>query len=141
MLMYANVGGVLGGIILGLLTLRVDVKKLTVATLALSAVFITILGTTTDLYYFAVFAALSGFFGNAGIIGMYALFPAAFPTHVRASGTGFVVGVGRGGAYLSPIIVGYMFHHGFSLPMVTMLISVGALIGAGVLMFLRIRQV
>ena len=140
MLMYANVGGVLGGIILGLLTLRVDVKKLTVATLALSAVFITILGTTTDLYYFAVFVALSGFFGNAGIIGMYALFPAAFPTHVRASGTGFVVGVGRSGAYLSPILVGYMFHHGLSLPMVTMLISVGAVIGAGVLVFLKIRQ-
>lgn len=140
MLMYANIGGMLGGIVLGLLTLRVTVKSLTIATLALSAVFITILGTTTDLNYFAVFAALSGFFGNAGIIGMYALFPAAFPTHVRASGTGFVIGIGRGGAYLSPIIVGYMFDHGLSLPMVTMLISTGALIAAGVLIFLKIRS-
>jgi hypothetical protein len=71
---------------------------------------------------------------------MYTLFPVAFPTHVRASGTGFVLGIGRGGAYLSPIIVGYMFDHGLSLPAVTMLISIGALVGAGVLMFLKLEK-
>ncbi|MBN1904545.1 MAG: MFS transporter [Deltaproteobacteria bacterium] len=140
MMMFANIGGALGGMLLGLLTLRVSVKRLTVATLIFSAVFITILGTTTDLKYFALFAVLSGFFGNAGIVGMYALFPAAFPTHVRASGTGFVLGIGRGGAYLSPVIVGYMFDHGLSLPAVTMLISIGALVGAGVLMFLKLEK-
>ncbi len=140
MMMWANIGGALGGIILGLLTLRVSLKILTVATLIFSAVFITILGTTTSLNYFAVFAVLSGFFGNAGIVGMYTLFPVAFPTHVRASGTGFVLGIGRGGAYLSPVIVGYMFDHGLSLPAVTMLISIGALVGAGVLMFLKLEK-
>lgn len=140
MLMYANVGGVLGGIILGLLTLRARVKNLTMTTLALSAVFITILGTTTDLNFFAFFVALCGFFGNAGTIGMYALFPAAFPTHVRASGTGFTIGMGRGGAYLSPIIVGYMFQRGLSLPMVTMLISIGAFIASGILLFLKLEK-
>jgi benzoate transport len=140
MMMWANIGGALGGMILGLLTLRVSLKILTVATLIFSAVFITILGTTTDLNYFAVFAVFSGFFGNAGIVGMYTLFPVAFPTHVRASGTGFVVGIGRGGAYLSPVIVGLMFDHGLSLPVVTMLISIGALVGAGVLMFLKLEK-
>jgi MFS family permease len=140
MMMYANIGGMLGGILFGLLTLRLSVKGLTVGTLVLSAVFITILGTTTELTYFALFAGLSGFFGNAGIIGMYALFPSAFPTHVRASGTGFVLGVGRGGAYLSPIIVGYMFDQGLSLPMVTIIISMGAIVGAGVLLFLKLDK-
>lgn len=138
MLKYANIGGALGGAILGLMTLRLDLKKMTMATLALSAVFITILGRTpADLDYIKVIAALCGFFGNTGIIGMFALFPASFPTHVRASGTGFAVGVGRGGAILSPIIVGFMFQAGLSLPMVAMLISIGALIAAGVLAFLN----
>jgi len=140
MLKFANFGGLLGGIILGLLTLRVEVRKLTIATLVLSAVFITLLGTMTDLNSFAFIVTLCGFFGNAGIIGMYALFPAAFPTHVRASGVGFVVGMGRGGAYLSPIIVGFMFDRGLSLPMVTMLISIGAVIGACVLIFLKLNK-
>ena len=140
MLMYANIGGTLGGIVLGLLTLRVDLKKLTMATLALSAVLVTILGNMTDLNYFAIIVTLCGFFGNAGIIGMYALFPVAFPTHVRASGTGFTIGMGRGGAYLSPIIVGFMFQHGLSLPVVTMLISIGTLVAAGVLLFLKFKK-
>lgn len=140
MLMYANIGGALGGIVLGLLTLRVDLKKLTMATLALSAVLVTILGNMTDLNYFAIIVTLCGFFGNAGIIGMYAMFPVAFPTHVRASGTGFTIGMGRGGAYLSPIIVGFMFQHGLSLPVVTMLISIGTLTAAGVLLFLKLKK-
>jgi len=139
MLKYANIGGAIGGAFLGLLTLRVNLKTLTMGTLALSAVFITILGRTpADLGYIAFFAALCGFFGNSGIVGMFALFPASFPTHVRASGTGFAVGVGRGGAILSPIIVGFLFQYGFSLPAVTLLISVGALIGAFVLLFLKL---
>jgi benzoate transport len=140
MLKFANFGGLVGGIIFGFLTLRIVVKKLTMATLTLSAVFITLLGYATDLNYFTFVVIFCGFFGNAGIIGMYALFPTAFPTHVRASGTGFVLSLGRGGAYLSPIIVGYMFDRGLSLPTVTMLISIGALIGAGVLMFLKLEK-
>ena len=141
MLKYANIGGAIGGALLGLLTLRVDLKKLTMGTLALSAVFISILGWTPhDLRYIAFFVALSGFFGNSGIVGMYALFPVAFPTHVRASGAGFTVGVGRGGAILSPIMVGIMFQWGLSLPTVAMIISVGALIAAGVLIFLNLDK-
>ena len=141
MLTYANIGGAVGGAILGFLTLRLDVKKLTITVLALSAVFITMLGSTpANLNYLKVVAVLCGFFGNSGIIGMYALFPAAFPTHVRASGTGFTVGVGRGGAILSPIVVGFMFKAGLSLPLVAMLISTGAFIAAVVLIFLKLEK-
>jgi benzoate transport len=141
MLKYANIGGALGGAIFGLMTLRLDLKRLTMGTLALSAVFITLLGRIpADLNYIKVAAALCGFFGNSGIIGMYALFPAAFPTHVRASGTGFAIGIGRGGAILSPIIVGFMFQVGLLLPTVSMLISTGALIAAGVLIFLKLEK-
>jgi MFS family permease len=141
MLKYANIGGALGGATLGLLTLRMDLKKLTMATLALSAVCISLLGVTpADLNYLKVIAVLCGFFGNSGIVGMYALFPASFPTHVRASGTGFAVGVGRGGAILSPIIVGFMFQAGLPLPTVSMIISTGALIAVAVLVFLKLES-
>ena len=141
MLKYANIGGALGGTILGLLTLRMDLKKLTMATLALSAVAISFIGRTPEVAtYIKIVAFFCGFFGNAGIVGMYALFPASFPTHVRASGTGFTVGIGRGGAILSPILVGFMFDGGLSLPAVSMIISVGAFIAAGVLIFLKLEK-
>jgi hypothetical protein len=118
-----------------------DLKRLTMATLALSAVAISILGRSpADLSHIKIVSFLCGFFGNAGIVGMYALFPVAFPTHVRASGTGFAVGIGRGGAILSPIIVGLMFQVGLSLSVVSITISSGALIAAGVLLFLRLDK-
>jgi benzoate transport len=141
MLMYANIGGVLGGICLGLLTLRFSVKWLTIAVLALSGVFFIVLGRTpNDLNYFALLVAFCGFFGNAGIIGLYALFPAAFSTYLRATGTGFVLSVGRLGAGLSPPFVGLMFDHGLTLGAVTALISIGTFLGAGVLAFLKLAR-
>ena len=140
-LKYANIGGMLGGIVLGMLTLRLDLKKLTMAVLALSAVFISLIGQVPkELGYIVVIAAFCGFFGNSGIVGMYALFPGVFPIHIRASGTGCAVGIGRGGAIISPIIVGIMFQAGLPLSAVTMIISTGALIAAGVLIFLKFKK-
>jgi len=46
--------------------------------------------------------AVAGMFTNSGIGGYYLLFAKVFPTHVRATGTGFAVGVGRAGAVLAP---------------------------------------
>lgn len=142
MLMYANIGGVLGGICLGLLTLRYSVKWLTIAVLALSGVFFIFLGQTpeNDLTQFAFRVALCGFFGNAGIIGLYALFPAAFSTYLRATGTGFVLSVGRLGAGLSPPFVGFLFDRGFGLESVAVIISIGTFLGAAVLAFLRLAR-
>ena len=141
MLMYANIGGVTGGIILGLLTLRFSVKKLTIAVLALSGVCFIILGYTPEVLTSIAFrVAFCGFFGNAGIIGLYALFPAAFPTRIRASGTGFVLSVGRLGAGLSPPFVGFLFDQGIGLSSVLLIISIGTFLGAGVLVFLKLKK-
>ena len=126
------------GLAFGFLTLRFNLKKLTVATMALGGLFIALFGSTpADLFYMGILAFLCGFFGNTTIVGMFTLFAHVFPTHVRASGTGFSVGIGRGAGILSPIIVGFLFQWGFPLPVVTVLISIGAFIGAVVLVFLK----
>lgn len=53
-----------------------------------------------------------------------------FPTYVRATGTGFAIGVGRGGAALAPVLAGYLFQGGFSLQMVAVIMGLGSLLGA-----------
>ena len=64
MLKYANIGGAIGGALLGLMTLRLDLKKLTMAVLALSAVFITLLGRApSDLTMIKSVAVLLRSFG------------------------------------------------------------------------------
>jgi len=48
--------------------------------------------------------------------------------------------VGRGGAIISPIIVGFMFQAGLPLSTVSMVISTGALIAVVVLVFLKLER-
>jgi len=140
-LVFANIGGAVGGAVFGLLTLRVSPKKLTLATMVFGGLFVALFGSTpADLSYMGLLAFTCGFFGNATIVGMFTLFAHVFPTHARASGTGFCVGIGRGAGILSPIIVGFLFQWGFSLPIVTVLISIGSFAGAAVLLLLKMPE-
>ena len=140
-LVWVNVGGATGGAVLGLLALRYGIKALTIIVMILSTVMITVFGhsTATDLVRVSLICALAGFCTNAAIVGMYAIFAQAFPTHVRASGTGFAVGVGRGGSVLSPVVAGFLFQAGYTLPVVAILMSVGSLVAAGLLMKLKLK--
>jgi benzoate transport len=139
-LVWANVGGATGGTLFGLMTQRVGVKALTIGVMLLSTVAVTVFGQTPpDLRQLSLICAVAGFCTNAAIVGMYAIFAQAFPTHVRASGTGFAVGVGRGGSVLAPIIAGFLFQGGFSLPTVAFVMALGSLLAAGVLSLLRLQ--
>ena len=138
-LVWTNVGGALGGAVLGLLTLRYNVKTVTMAVLVMSSVMIVVFGhTPADLQKLALICAAAGFFTNAGIVGLYAIFAHAYPTHVRASGTGFAVGIGRGGAVLAPILAGFLFEAGVTLPTVALIMSAGAMLAAAALAFLKL---
>jgi benzoate transport len=139
-LVWTNVGGVTGGAVLGLLALRFSVKKLTLVVMLLSTVAVAMFGRSPpDLQQLALICAIAGFCTNAAIVGMYAIFAQAFPTHVRASGTGFAVGVGRGGAMVAPILAGFLFKGGYTLPSVALVMSLGSLIAAGLLFRLRLK--
>jgi MFS family permease len=138
-LVWTNVGGAIGGAVLGFLTLRFGVKSLTIVVMVLSTVAVALFGRTPpDLQQLSMICAVAGFCTNAAIVGMYAIIAQAFPTHVRASGTGFAVGVGRGGSVLAPIIAGFLFTAGYSLPTVALLMSFGSLVAAGILSFLKL---
>jgi MFS family permease len=140
-LTWANFGGALGGAAFGLLTARVGLKPLSIVILLLTTVGVTLFARTpAELGTMAYLAAIAGFFGNAGISGLYSIAAYAFPTHVRATGTGFVIGVGRGGAVLAPILAGYLLETGFALPTVGLVMAMGSFFGAIVLMFVPIED-
>lgn len=139
-LAMSNFGGAAGGAVFGLLTARIGLKPLTIAVMALNAGAIVMFGRTpSDLGSLTMMAMIVGFFGNAAISGMYSIVAYAFPTHVRATGTGFVIGVGRGGAVLSPWLAGYLFQVGMTLPTAAWVMGVGSLLAAGALIFLKLN--
>lgn len=139
-LVWANVGGATGGAMVGLLAMRFGVKGITIGAMLLSTVMVVLFGRTApDLVQLSMICAAAGFFTNGAITGMYALFAKAFPTHVRASGTGFAIGLGRGGSVLAPILAGFLFEAGFELKTVAFVMALGSLIAAGVLMLLKLN--
>jgi len=138
-LMWTNVGGAIGGALLGILTQKYGVRGLTIGAMVLSTIAVTTFGRTPhDLYMMSWICAGAGFATNGAIVGLYALFAKAFPTHVRATGTGFAIGLGRGGAALAPIIAGYLFEWGYALPTVAITMAAGSLLAAAVLLLLRL---
>ncbi len=130
-LVWTNVGGATGGAVLGLLAQRMSLRLLITLVFIGSTLMVALFGRgSTDLAQLSLVCALAGFCTNAGIVGAYALVARAFPTTLRASGTGFVIGVGRGGSVLAPIFAGLLFQVGFSLQAVAWIMGSGSLLAA-----------
>jgi len=130
-LVWTNVGGAAGALLFSALVTVIDVRRLTIAFLALSSGAVMLFGQSpADLSQLSLLAALAGFCGNAVIIGIYALTAASFPAEQRASGVGAVIGIGRAGAALGPIIAGFLFAAGWPLPLVAIAMGLGSLAGA-----------
>jgi benzoate transport len=141
MLTWVSLGGVIGGVLFGLIATRVALKTLTLIVLLAGAVMVVRFGHgATDLNHLKATLAFTGFFTNAAIAGFYLLFAQVFPTHVRATGTGFAIGVGRGGAMLAPVVAGYLFQAGLSLQTVALVMACGSLLAAAALSALRVRD-
>lgn len=137
-LVWANVGGAIGGATLGLLSQRIRMKPLAITVLLISTAMVSWFGRgQTDLAGLSVVVAVAGFFTNAGVVALYSLAAERFPTEVRATGTGFVIGLGRGGAALSPILAGMLFQSGMGLQGVAFLMSLGATFAALAILLLR----
>lgn len=139
-LTWLNVGGATGGAVFGLIATRVGLRPLTIGTLICGTLMIAWFGRgASDLTVLTATVVAAGLFTNGAIVGLYALFAKVFPTHVRATGTGFAIGVGRGGAALAPVIAGYLFEAGFGLQSVALAMAAGSLLAAITLFVLKDR--
>ena len=141
MLSWLNVGGATGGTVVGLLAMRYNVKFITIGVMLVSTVMVTLFGRAPaglDVQLILICMARAS--------SRTARSPActrcsrrAFPTHVRAFGTGFAVGVGRGGSVLAPNLAGALFAANLGVPTVSMIMALGSLVAAGVLTMLVVK--
>lgn len=137
-LVWANVGMLTGSIMFGLLSSRISIRKLMSVALVMSSIMIYIFGKGySELAQLSMVAGITGFFINGGVVGLYALLAEYYPDNLRASGTGFSIGVGRGGAALSPIAAGILFTAGYGLSVVALFMAFGSVFAAIVLIFLK----
>lgn len=140
-LVWAMLGGAVGGPIFGFLAQQFTLKATTIGALLGSFLMVNLFGNSgSDLGTLAWVAGAVGFFANSAGVGFYALLARAYPTHVRATGTGFGIGVGRAGAAMGPAIAGQMFHAGMSLPTVSLVLATGSLLAVIAIWILRFRE-
>lgn len=108
-------GGVIGALVFAALAARL--RPRIVASLVM------FFGTGAYLLYATMFtnigiapllAILVGMAANGGIAAFYAISPPIYPTAVRASGVGLMIGFGRGVSILAPIVVGYLLANGLT---------------------------
>lgn len=137
-LVWANLGGIAGTIGMSLLSKGYNVRHLVVAALVCSAAAVGAFGQSpAQLTALALVASVAGFFIGAANAGFYSIVAQSFPSRLRAGGTGFVIGAGRAGAALGPIIAGLLFEAGWSLAAVSGAMACGCLVAAASVAQLR----
>jgi benzoate transport len=136
----SSFAGVCGCAIFALLSRRFDGRILAVASILGLGVFVVAFGSVPpSLTALIIVAALAGSCVAAATIGLYVTAADAFEPHVRATGTGFIVGMGRLGSALSPSLAGSLFALGGGRGSVSAAIGVCAIIAGAMLIWLPRR--
>lgn len=125
-----NVGAIVGAIGGGWLSDKLNIKHVLVAFYAVGAVALTLLAYTrsTTLLFVVVFVVGASTLGTQLIA--YAYAGDFYPPAIRSTGVGFASGIGRIGAIVAPVLIGWLVS--LELPLEQNFIAIGAagLIGA-----------
>ena len=127
----ASIGGVIASVLFGVRARTIGIQRLTVWVMAASAVATVLFGMAlVSLPVFVGAAFVAGGLVSASVGGLYALVAQAFPTGLRATAGGFVIGVGRIGGVAAPLISGYLFSRGHDRAMVATVMAIGSAVAA-----------
>jgi len=132
---WCSGGGLVGALLAAFLATRIRIQLLIAFSLVASTAALLLLATIHRMSNeFFVASGLVGVALYCGQSSLYAYMMRAFPTRVRASGAGFVTGVGRFGGIASPTISGFLFASGLSNAEVSTMMAMGSLCGAAILL-------
>jgi predicted MFS family arabinose efflux permease len=114
---FYNIGAFVGTTTMGLLTLRLRPGVLVPILLSCAVIALMVFGNVPLSVNGALaMAFIIGLTLQGGYNGMWPLAASSFPDSSRATGIGFAMGIGRGGAVVGPIIAGYLLDAKVPLP-------------------------
>jgi MFS family permease len=120
---------------------RFGIKRSTMVALGMSGIMVGFFGMGQSSLMGWTLAVLSvGLFTNSAIVGFYSAWAIAYPTHIRATGTGFALSIGRGGAALSPVLAGILFAADLGLMGVSIIMAIGSLLALALLSMLDLKD-
>ncbi len=139
--MMLQLGGTVGGIVLGWVMDRVNPHYVLAFTYALAGVFVAAIGHLTAEPWSAaaaVFAA--GFCVSGSQVGAYALSAGYYPTECRATGVSWANGIGRVGSIVGSLGGGAMLAMHLTMPALFLLVGIPAVISGAAMLGLGRHQ-
>ncbi len=104
-----NFGAFVGTMAVSLLSLRVSLTRLVPAAMILAGLAMTLFANVAMSVPLTLFVAfLIGVCLQGGYNGVWPLAASVYPTDCRATGIGWAIGIGRGGAVIGPLMGGYL---------------------------------
>lgn len=125
-----NIGAIVGAVGGGWLSDRLNIKHVLIVFYLIGAVALTILGFTrsTGLLFVMVFIVGASTLGTQLLA--YAYAGDYYPLSIRSTGVGFASGVGRIGAIIAPVLIGWLVSLALPLEQNFMAIAVAGVLGA-----------
>lgn len=134
----SSFAGACGCIIFGVLSRKLGGRRLALISILGLAVSLVLFGIVPSNPVLLIAAALScGAFLATSTVGLYVTAADVFELRFRATGTGFMIGIGRIGAIIGPSLAGSLFAMGGNRASVSVLIGFCVLVGAILLMRLQ----
>ena len=136
-----SLGGVIGSILMSIVTRFIQIRSTMVICLVCAGAGVAFFPNTMEsLDSMKQFGFITGMFIFAAIAGFFGLWASIFPSSLLGSGSGLVLGIGRGGAVLGPMIPGFLFEAGLPLQSVALIMAAGSISGGLMLLFLRSKK-
>ncbi len=133
-----SLGGVMGSIGISIVSRFIPIRILMIICLICAATGVGMFPYATEtLESIKQAGFITGVFIFAAISGFFALFASLFPSPLLGSGSGLVLGLGRGGALLGPMVPGFLFAAGLALNSIAIIMAAGSFLAGVMLIFLQ----
>lgn len=110
-----NLVGMAGSVCIGILGLWLKPSLITCVYMGLMTIIMLGLGfVSPEFGLLILLISAAGFMLHGSMIGLYSTVPALYPANMRATGTGWAIGLSRFGAVLGPLIGGMLLDAGWS---------------------------
>lgn len=135
-----SVGGIVGSLGFGPVAARLGVRPSLIGCFVLAgAAFAGYASSMGSLVAAFALAAALGAMTSAAMAGMFSIGPVYFGAAARATGVGLIIGLGRVGAIVSPIVAGRLLDDGWEPGQLYYLFVVPMLVAAAAIVLLRHR--
>lgn len=131
-------GGVIGALLFAAAAARLHPRVVTAALMVFGTLvfflFAQFFENTTLVFLLAILVGLAA---NGGVAAYYAISPPIYPTRVRASAVGLMMGIGRVVAFLAPNVAAYLLDRGLTAPNVYQVFGIILLVSAAAVLLLH----